>query len=123
MLILKNKNVYYFSVDRYEFATDKIKEAGEGKFCPFCKTRLEYDYYQYSHVGKFNVLIVTLDNEIYKLASNVDLKNKCFDVDNITYKIRGNSIYLIYNYTAVITACSLYNIPTEFVKKLYQVLL
>lgn len=114
----QNKNVYYFSVDRYEFATDKIKEAGEGKFCPFCKTRLEYDYYQYSHVGKFKCPNCNFgDNEIYKLASNVDLKNKCFDVDNITYKIRGNSIYLIYNYTAVITACSLYNIPTEFVKK------
>ena len=114
----ENKNVYYFSVDRYEFATDKIKEAGEGKFCPFCKTRLEYDYYQYSHVGKFKCPNCNFgDNEIYKLASNVDLKNKCFDVDNITYKIRGNSIYLIYNYTAVITACSLYNIPTEFVKK------
>ena len=114
----ENKNVYYFRVNRYEFATDKIKEAGEGKFCPFCKTRLEYDYYQYSHVGKFKCPNCNFgDNEIYKLATNVDLKNKCFDVDNITYKIRGNSIYLIYNYTAVITACSLYNIPTEFVKK------
>ena len=114
----ENKNVFYFSVDRYEFATDEIKEAGEGKFCPFCKTRLEYEYYQYSHVGKFKCPNCRFgDNDIFKLATNVDLKNKCFNIDDVTYKILGNSIYLIYNYTAVIATCSLYNIPTEFVKK------
>ena len=48
-----NKNVKYFSVEKYDFATDNIKEAGEGKYCPFCSTALEYEYYQYSHIGKF----------------------------------------------------------------------
>ena len=28
-----NKNVKYFSVEKYEHATEKIKEAGEGKYC------------------------------------------------------------------------------------------
>ena len=112
-----NNNVYYFSVDKYKFATEKIKEAGEGKFCPFCKTRLEYEYYQYSHVGKFKCPNCNFgDNEIYKLATNVDLKNKCFDIDGNTYKINGNSIYLIYNYTAVYSVCSLYDISNDVVK-------
>lgn len=113
-----NNNVYYFGVEKYEFATDEIKEAGEGKFCPFCKTKLSYEYYQYSHVGKFKCPHCNFgDNEIYKKATNIDLKNKCFDVDNITYKIKGNSIYLVYNYTAVISACSLHGISTDIIKK------
>lgn len=113
-----NKNVYYFSVDKYSFATENIKEAGEGKFCPFCKTRLEYEYYQYSHVGKFKCPNCYFgDNEIYKLATNVNLKDRCFNIDDETYQIRGNSIYLIYNYTAVISVCSLYNISNEITKK------
>ena len=116
-----NQNVYYFSVDKYQFATEEIKEAGEGKFCPFCKTRLEYEYYQYSHVGKFKCLNCNFgDNEIYKLATNVDLKNRCFDIDGNTYKINGNSIYLIYNYTAVYSVCSLYNISNDVVKKSFS---
>ena len=45
-----NENVYYFSVEPYKYATKEMKEAGEGKFCPFCNTRLEYEYYQYSHL-------------------------------------------------------------------------
>ena len=109
-----NKNIYYFSVEKYEFATKEIKEAGEGKFCPFCKTRLEYEYYQYSHVGKFKCPNCNFgENPIYKMATDIDLKNRTFKLDDITYKIKGNSIYLIYNYTAVLTVCSLYNISTE----------
>lgn len=116
-----NKNIYYFSVDKYQFATEQIKEAGEGKFCPFCKTKLEYEYYQYSHVGKFKCPNCNFgDNEIYKLATNVDLKNRCFDIEGNTYKINGNSIYLIYNYTAVYSVCSLYGISNDVVKKAFS---
>ena len=112
-----NKNIYYFSVDKYKYATKEQKEAGEGKFCPFCKTRLEYEYYQYSHIGKFKCPNCDYgNNPIYKLATNVDLNSRTFDVDNITYKIRFNSIYNIYNLTAVIACTSLYNIDTDIVK-------
>ena len=94
-----------------------MHEAGEGKFCPFCNTRLEYEYYQYSHIGKFKCPNCNYgDNKIYKLEKNVDLKNKCFDIDGITYVTNFNSIYNIYNFTAVISCASLYNIKTEVVK-------
>jgi len=113
-----NKNVYYFSVEKYEYATKELKEAGEGKFCPFCNTRIEYEYYQYSHIGKFKCPNCNYgDNGIYKLATNVDLKNRTFSVDNVDYKIRFNSIYNIYNFIAVISCVSLYNIETEAVQK------
>ena len=112
-----NKNIYYFSVDKYKYATKEQKEAGEGKFCPFCKTRLEYEYYQYSHIGKFKCPNCNYgDNPIYKLATNVDLNNRTFDIDNITYKTKFNSIYNVYNLTAVIACVSLYNIDTDIVK-------
>ena len=112
-----NKNIYYFSVDKYKYATKEQKEAGEGKFCPFCKTRLEYEYYQYSHIGKFKCPNCNYgDNPIYKLATNVDLNNRTFNVDNITYKTKFNSIYNVYNLTAVIACVCLYNIDTEIIK-------
>ena len=112
-----NGNVYYFSVEPYKYATKEMKEAGEGKFCPFCNTRLEYEYYQYSHIGKFECPNCNYgDNEIYKLAQNVDLKNRSFEVDGITYKTKFNSIYNIYNFVAVISCVSLYNIDTKIVQ-------
>ena len=112
-----NKNIYYFGADKYKYATSEEKEVGEGKFCPFCKTRLKYDYYQYSHIGKFICPNCGFgDNKIYKLAKNIDLSNKCFDIDNTHYNIKLNSIYIIYNYTAAILVSSLYNIPDDVVK-------
>ena len=114
----ENKNIYYFSVERYAYATDNEKEAGEGKFCPFCKTRLEYEYYQYSHIGKFLCPNCGYgNNPIYKQATNIDLKARTFKVDNISYKIRFNSIYNIYNFVAVISAVSLYDIDTAAIQK------
>lgn len=113
-----NKNVYYFSVSRYAFATDSIKEAGEGKFCPFCNSRLEYDYYQYSHIGKFRCPNCDYgNNKIYKLATDVDLKSKTFKIDEIVYKTKFNSIYNIYNFVAVISCASLYNIEIASIQK------
>ncbi len=113
-----NKNVYYFSVDKYKFATKNIKEAGEGKFCPFCNTRIEYEYYQYSHIGKFKCPNCDYgNNEIYKLATDVDLENRTFKIGDITYKTRFNSIYNIYNFVAVISCVSLYNIETSYIKE------
>ena len=114
----ENKNVYYFSVDKYSHATEDMTEAGEGKFCPFCNTRIEYEYYQYSHIGKFKCPNCNYgENKIYKLATNVDLKNRTFDIDGITYKTKFNSIYNIYNFAAVISCASLYSIDTEIIKK------
>ena len=113
-----NKNVYYFSVEKYKYASIEQKEAGEGKFCPFCKTKLEYDYYQYSHIGKFKCPNCGYgNNEIYKLATDVNLNNRTFKIDDITYKIRFNSIYNIYNLSAVIACCNLYNIDTKIIKE------
>ena len=113
-----NENVYYFSVSPYKYATKEMKEAGEGKFCPFCNTRLEYEYYQYSHIGKFECPNCHYgDNEIYKLATNVDLKNKSFEVDGIKYVTRFNSIYNIYNFIAVISCVSLYDIDIQIIQK------
>ena len=113
-----NKNVYYFSVEKYKYASIEQKEAGEGKFCPFCKTKLEYEYYQYSHIGKFKCPNCGYgNNEIYKLATDVNLNNRTFKIDDITYKIRFNSIYNIYNLTAVIACCNLYNIDIKIIKE------
>ncbi len=106
----ENKNIYYYSVDRYKFATDELREAGEGKFCPFCNTRLKYKYYQYAHVGKFICDKCNYGgNEIYNLLENVDLENRSFEIDGTTYTTKFNSIYSTYNFAAATTVCKLYN--------------
>ena len=68
----------------------------------------DVDYYHYHEIGTFPKYDHSVysyhfkcpncnygDNKIYKLATDVDLKNRTFKVDNVTYKITSNSIYNI----------------------------
>ena len=50
------------------------------------------------------------------IATDIDLKNRSFKINDITYTITSNSIYNVYNFTAVICCASLYNIDTNIVK-------
>ena len=114
----ENNNVYYFSVDKYKFASNEMKEAGEGKFCPFCSTRLKYEYYQYAHIGKFKCPNCNYgDNKIYKYITDVDLDNCTFKIGENLFKTQFNSIYSVYNFAAVITATSLYNVDVDIIKQ------
>ena len=50
-LVAKNATCSYFGMDENKYSVTTTKEASEGKFCPKCGARLEYSYYQYSHIG------------------------------------------------------------------------
>ncbi len=107
-----NKNVKYFHAKPYAFATKTIFEASEGRFCPFCGEPLEYEYYQYSHIGKFCCNKCGFGNyEPYITAENIDLEKSVFTADGHEYSPKLNSIYNIYNMTAVAAAAKLYTIP------------
>lgn len=117
----ENENIYYFSAEKYEYATEEEKEAGEGKFCPFDKTRLEYDYYQYSHIGKFHCPECNFGNqEIYAKAVELDVKNGSFTVDGVKYETLSNNIYTIYNFTAVIAVAKIYGLDAKETLKTFK---
>ena len=116
-----NKNVYYFSVDKYKYETKEQSEAGEGKFCPFDKTRLEYEYYQYSHIGKFKCPKCGYGEEnLYTKVENVDLDAKTFKEEDISYEFLANNIYTIYNYAAVISVAKLYDLDAKEAIKTFK---
>lgn len=48
-------NIITFGLKKSEYSYDPegYTESSEGKFCPHCSSRLEYEYYQYSHIGSF----------------------------------------------------------------------
>ena len=116
-----NKNVYYFSVDKYKYASKEEVEVGEGKFCPFDKTRLEYEYYQYSHIGKFKCPKCGYGEEnLYTKIKNVDLDAKTFIERGISYEFLANNIYTIYNYAAVVSVAKLYDLDAKEAIKTFK---
>lgn len=113
-----NHNVKYFHVEPYAFATRERFEAGEGKFCPFCATELVYDYYQYSHIGKFHCPKCGYGTETPDtIAEDVNLDVPSFRIGNRTYTTALNSIYHIYNMTAVAAVAKRYQMDPDILQE------
>lgn len=107
----KNKNVKYIHAQPYAYASNKRYEASEGRFCPFCGEALDYEYYQYSHIGKFRCKKCGFgDHTPYITATDIDLTKPAFTADGHLYTPKLNSIYNVYNMTAVAAAAKLYGI-------------
>ena len=78
-------------------------EASEGRFCPICQQGLEYDYYQYSHIGQFhcpNGDFSTGRADLY--VSEIDEEKQLFKVDDEWIEMFQPSIYALYNCAAVL---------------------
>ncbi len=116
----KNKNVYYYNVEKYEGATEELYEAGEGRFCPYCGEALVYDYYQYSHVGRFKCPKCGFGNiEPFVQIKDLDFDNSAFTIEGERYTAKHMGIYHLYNLSAVYAAAKLYNIDHKIIHKVF----
>ncbi len=80
-------------------------EASEGKFCPRCAQRLSYDFYHYSHIGKFQCSCGFGQNIPTYQSQIVDMKKGIFEFNHINYQSSNSSLYHIYNNLAALSLC------------------
>ena len=111
----------YYGLEENQYSFHQAKEASEGKFCPVCQTRLEYDYYQYSHIGKFHCpncgfQTPTLDVEL----KDVNLDDQTFRYKGQTYKGPYEGMYSMYNYAAVLGVLSTFEDIEPFFAKMLE---
>lgn len=100
----KKAKVHIFSVGRNKVSQETTDEASEGKFCPRCGRPLKYEYYQYSHIGRFHCEYDhygEINPDVF--VSSVDYDRQCFTVDGKEYHSYLNNIYTVYNCAAVLT--------------------
>lgn len=94
--------VHYYGAGVNEVTKMHSDEASEGKFCPRCGKALHYDYYQYSHIGKFECECGFGKNEMECFVESIDYKNETFVMNGQTIHSFQNAIYAIYNCAAVL---------------------
>ena len=100
----KKARVHFFSVAKQEESKSVTDEASEGKFCPRCGKRLIYDWYQYSHIGRFHCSecgFGRIEPEV--LVEKIDYRKQTFTAGGREYHSFLNTIYAVYNCAAVIT--------------------
>ena len=111
----------YFGLKENQWATKTTAEASEGKFCPNCGGRLEYDYYQYSHIGRFHCPDCDFG------TPDLDVELEVQDLDENTFKWRGiqfqgpySGMYSMYNYAAMLTAVKQFKLPVNAVQEVFE---
>lgn len=113
----ENKNIKYYNVSKNTNTHEHMTDKGEGRFCPFCGERLKYDYYQYSHIGKFKCPNNDFGGQKSNLTIEVkDPKEGKFKYKNKTFHTKYNTIYTMYNMGACFLVGEIYNIDTEILK-------
>lgn len=123
-LRLKNKapkaKVVTFGLDENRYSTRSNGEASEGKFCPVCGARLEYDYYQYSHIGKFHCTACDFATPALDVClKDIDLDSQSFVVDGQSMQGPYEGMYSMYNYAALLAAMKPFGLPLEAARKTF----
>lgn len=100
----KKARIHFFTVDENPISRKTTDEASEGKFCPRCGRPLIYDYYQYSHIGRFHC-----DHDGFGViepdvrVTDVDYEKEVFVCEGRTFHSFMNTIYGVYNCAGVLT--------------------
>lgn len=120
-LVAKNASFSYFGMDENKYSVKTTKEASEGKFCPKCGARLEYSYYQYSHIGKFHCSKCDFQTpEMDICLKDIDLDKETFSSDGIHYKSPYEGMYSMYNCAVVLNVAKNYGISQDCVKSVFS---
>jgi UDP-N-acetylmuramyl tripeptide synthase len=110
----------YFGMDENAYSKKQTSEASEGKFCPICSTRIEYDYYQYSHIGSFhcpNCGFKTPELDVCLKEPNLD--EGTFIYNDQTYKNPYEGMYSMYNCAAVFAVAKRFDIPADTAREVF----
>lgn len=114
--------VLTFGLSRNLSSTVTTSEAAEGKFCPRCGHPLRYEWYQYSHIGRFHC-----DACGYGTPDHVDVELRDIDVADRSFRFEGQNfhspyegLYSMYNAAAVLAAGKLLDIPPVKAGKVFR---
>ncbi|MFV0381765.1 MAG: MurT ligase domain-containing protein [Breznakia sp.] len=120
-LVNDKAQVHYFSVAKTKESTKQSREASEGRFCPQCHHELVYDYYHYSHIGKFHCPACAFGhNEMYIQATNVNISEHCFEVQGFRFSLIQDALYAVYNSIAVLSVAQNLHIQNTSVNEVFN---
>lgn len=117
---LVNKgNNYYYGIDKLDSSYLESNDKMEGIICPKCRKTLNYEFYQYSHIGKFNCPKCDFGN--IKITNNVTkIENNNFYISRDKYTTLNNNLYHIYNLLSIVTLGKLYNLDKKIINEIFK---
>ena len=109
---------YYYGIAKLDSSYRTSHDKMEGIICPYCKTPLEYKFYQYSHLGRFKCPQCGYQNA--PLTTEVtQISGSSFYLGHEKYTTTNASLYNIYNLLAIITFAKTHKISPDITKAVF----
>ena len=112
---LGRENVRYFSMAENPYSVSETDAVyNDCYYCPVCGEKMEYSYFHYAHLGRFNCSCCDYkahDGEF--VIDKVDLDAARISICNQDIDIAFASRYNVYNLCAAFALCSLVGIPED----------
>ena len=118
---LYDNTVVYYGAEENQYVTEKCQSIyNDGYYCPLCKHKMIYDYYQFAHVGKYECSHCDFEREQPDFAiTRIDL-SQGYMIINDEYRIdlAFRSLHNAYNCLAAFTLGRCMNISEEILVEL-----
>ncbi len=112
----KRENVTYIGMNKNDLDTaENTSVYNDGVYCPNCKSKLNYEFYHYGHIGSYKCENCGHERKEPQFAiTNIDLKTGEIEINNSS-KISLNlrSVYNAYNILAAFAATKLIGVEEE----------
>lgn len=117
-LSAKKAHVTYFGFDSYDKSVRETSEASEGRFCPICSSVLKYDYYQYSHIGRFSCENDDFGRHtISYLGKVIDVSTGMYEVNGSLFQSAYRALYAFYNEVGAISVSTILGVSEACIKE------
>ncbi len=110
------EDVIYFGVDRFSESTEENTSVyNDGKYCPYCKAPMEYEYYHYNHIGNYHCESCGhRRHDTQYTVTEVNLSDGYIIIDGEhRIDLALKSIYNVYNILAAYSVARLVGIDEE----------
>lgn len=107
--------VITYGLDRISDSyTKSALEVTDYAYCPFCHTKLKYDFYQYGHIGSYTCPNCNFERgQVDYLASNVNYKKNSMKINNLDIYLNKDVLYAVYYTVAAFALCRSIDVSEE----------
>ena len=110
------EDVTYFGMNESSISTKENDSVyNDGIYCPNCKSKLSYEYYNYNHIGSYYCKVCGHKRQKPDYAvTSIDLSSGKIKInDNYELSLSMRSIYMAYNFLAAFSVSKLVGVEDE----------
>ncbi len=108
-----NERAYFSIAQMPSDAAECENIVNDMRLCPMCHSPLKFEYVRHHHIGRAKCESCGFVSPAAKYEATVDLKAGSLELDGITYKLMGDSLFNAYNLLGVVSLLREFGMPAE----------